>query len=396
MPEAPERLGVVLRAASRLGAHVHDQRLVVTEGERRGDDAQLRHERVLQVGVAVEREREHAAVAAPDELPGRDLVVGVVAETRIGHERDARIRVEQPGDGRRGGEVLLQAQGQRHRSAQDQPGVERRDHPAHVDQRIPPDAVDEPGVADDRTAEGVTVAVDVLREGVDDEVGPVVERPVERGRGEGAVDREDRAHLVRDIGETPDVGDLRGGIGDGLDVDHARLGPQRRPHRSGIGHVDEGRLDAVPLRQQLTEQAPHGFVSHVGDDDVIAALQEGEEHRVQCRDPRREHRRRLAALHRGELALERDLVDAAVPGVDEPLGVGPVDGRGILREHVGVRHHERRPQGAGAGVGRVAAVHRPRGVAHGIGIAAVRTDRHPPILPSAPDGVHTTACSGDR
>ena len=52
VPVAAEVLGVVLRSPAPVLAHVHDQRFVVAERYRRGDEAKARHEPILVLGPA--------------------------------------------------------------------------------------------------------------------------------------------------------------------------------------------------------------------------------------------------------------------------------------------------------------------------------------------------------
>jgi hypothetical protein len=66
---------------------------------------------------------------------------------------------------------------------------------------------DEVAVTDDDAAHGVAVPVVVLREGVDDEVGAVVEGPHHRRWREGGVDGQQRTGVVGDAGERGHVGD---------------------------------------------------------------------------------------------------------------------------------------------------------------------------------------------
>jgi len=76
-----------------------------------------------------------------------------------------------------------------------------------------------------------------------------------------------------------------------------------------VGRVDEGRLDAVFLRQQLREQAVGRLIDDIGDNNVVAGLQEGEEHGMQRGDPAREGDGVLPVVENGELVLQCELVD---------------------------------------------------------------------------------------
>ena len=75
----------------------------------------------------------------------------------------------------------------------------------------------------DEAADHVRVAAEVLRRRVDDDVGAELERPLEVGRGEGVVDDDQRAGLVRRLGDGADVDDVQQRVRRRLEPDDARL-----------------------------------------------------------------------------------------------------------------------------------------------------------------------------
>ena len=75
--------------------------------------------------------------------------------------------------------MLAEPQRQGDRAALDLPRVEGRDHAADVDHRVGLDRLDQRMRSDHRAAHRIAVPVDVLREGVHDEIGTIVERAVE-------------------------------------------------------------------------------------------------------------------------------------------------------------------------------------------------------------------------
>ena len=100
----------------------------------------------------------------------------VVGQARVGDVGDAGVLGQEGGDRLGVLAVPLQSQRQGDRAAHDQPGVEGCDGAAGVVEGAELDLVDEVLGADDGAAHGVAVPVDVLGQGVDDQVGAVVER----------------------------------------------------------------------------------------------------------------------------------------------------------------------------------------------------------------------------
>ena len=74
-------------------------------------------------------------------------------------------------------------------------------------------------------------------------------------------------------------------------------------------------------RQQRVEESPDAHVDDVGDDGVVAGVEEGEERGVQGGHAGAEDRGCLAVVDCGQLRLQAELVGAGLAGVDE-LGAG--------------------------------------------------------------------------
>ena len=97
------------------------------------------------------------------------------------------------------------------------------------------------GVADDeRAADDVGVAVQVLRRRVHDEVGAELERPLEVRRHERVVDGEQHAARGGRPRRRRDVEELEHRVGRRLDPAQARARPDRRGHGRRIARVDVG------------------------------------------------------------------------------------------------------------------------------------------------------------
>jgi hypothetical protein len=173
------------------------------------------------------------------------------------------------------------------------------------------------------------------------------------------------------------VGDAQVGVGDDLGVDELRGGSYGGADGVEVGDVDEVDLDAELLGEDVGEEAGHARVDDAGHDDVVTGVEDGEERRVQGRHAGAEHCCCLAVVELGELLLQATLVGAVLTRVHEALVAGVVDLPGILRQAVGVGHHDGSADGAGGLVGAVPAVHRPGVPGEGVEVVLVRPGAGP-------------------
>ena len=102
--------------------------------------------------------------------------------------------------------------------------------------------------ARDDSREDIAVATEELGQGVNDNIGPVLDRLTQERTGERIVDHQRHARCVGDLGNGGNVGHDSAGIGDGLDEDRAGLvinglGIVRR-----IVTIDEGNVPAHLLK----------------------------------------------------------------------------------------------------------------------------------------------------
>ncbi len=72
---------------------------------------------------------------------------------------------------------------------------------------------------------------------MEDDVGAVLERTAEIRRGEGVVDDEGDARIMRDLGYGFDVGDEAAGVRDAFDEDGSGLGADGRLDAGRVGRV---------------------------------------------------------------------------------------------------------------------------------------------------------------
>ena len=255
--------------------------------------------------------------------------------------------------------MLPHPQRQRDRASVDQPGVERADHAADVDHGVVLDPPDELGRADHGAAHRVAVPVDVLRQRVHDEVDAEFERaqraaawrtwcPRTRARPPRARSAATASKSVMRVVGFAGVSVCSSfvfGRSAALTASRSLVSTNvtSMPYRSGSNSVNkpEDRL-----------------VAHVRDDDVVAGAQEREEHGVQRGDAAGQRHGRFPVLEHGELLLQRELVHPAVARVQRDFRAGPADLARIIGQRIRVREHERGAHGPGAGVDRVAGVHR--------------------------------------
>ena len=231
----------------------------------------------------------------------------------------------------------LDAQVEGAQAAQRQPRLERAGDRADEVATALEHAVELVVARDDRAHLHVGVAGEVLRRGVHDEVDAVLERALQQGSGEGVVDDDVGAGLVRGGGDRRDVGDLEGRVGRRLEPDQRGVGAGR-DDGVGVGDVDElGLQPAAGL--EVGELHDRAGVGVPGDDDRAVGADEVEHRR---------HRRQAggegqaaAALQRAEGVLERGPGRVAVAAV---LHVAAGD--------VGRGHRDRRVErGVGRAVG---------------------------------------------
>ena len=162
------------------------------------------------------------------------------------------------------------AQGQSRRTSQDEPGVERRQDAAVVHRRFEVQGIEIGLAAEYGAAHRVAMAADILRQGMDHEVGAEIEGPRGDGRGEGRIDRHvPDAAAMGQLGDGGDVGQAHDRIGRRLDPDH--LGARRDGAVDGveIGGVDEAHLDPE-TRKTVADELGRAYVVRIGDHEMIA------------------------------------------------------------------------------------------------------------------------------
>jgi hypothetical protein len=287
--------------------------------------------------------------------------------------------------------VTLHAQAERLEALRDEERVERRDRGADVAQVLHAQLGDEgrrperlrehePVVAgvglgeagvlvavgavvegpavDDDPGDGRAVPTDVLRGGVDDRVDTVLERVEQVGRGDGVVDEERHADLLRHGRDGLQVEHVALRVADGLAEE--RLGVLLHRGAPGVGVVvvlDERHLD-TELRERVAQQRVGAAVEAGRRDDVVAGLGDVGQRAGRGRLARCEQQRADTALERGQPLLDgvlRRVHDARVDvaRLRQAEQVGGVLG---VAELVRRRLVDRQRAGTGGRVWRLAGV----------------------------------------
>ena len=223
-----------------------DQTLYSTErlgqGEQLGGLAEA-----LGSGVAaLDTEGQHTAAHTVAVLLQSNSAVRMAGKAGVVDSYDERRSLQGGGNGGSIGGGLPGAEVQGLETSVGQPGVEGRRDGADGVLEESQAILELVGVEGGDTHDDVAVAVDVLGDGVDDNVGAKVERVLDVGREEGVVDDDLDAAFVSLGDDLADVYQAEGRVAGGLNPDEAGV------VGDVLGDVDldlrrEGDLDAVRL-----------------------------------------------------------------------------------------------------------------------------------------------------
>lgn len=256
---------------------------------------------------------DHAAPAGEDRA-GRG-VRGVSGKPRPVHGPHGRVPGEPFGDHLGVGAVLAHPQRQRRQPPECQPGGERVCGRTQFD-RAPPHPAVQPLVREDGdTAQDVGVTGQILGGRVHDDVGPVLDRAAQHGRGEGVVHQAEDTAPAGGRREHGEVRHLPGRVGDRLQKQQTRLGPHQRLHVSGVTPGQILDLDPEPPGQIGQHRVGPAVQAALGQ-NMIAGLQQGQQHPAERAHPGREGDGGRATLKSGDRALQRPDGGVAAPRVD--------------------------------------------------------------------------------
>ena len=113
----------------------HDERFDATETDRVRCQADLLQKTTRRSIAALQLEAQHPAEAR--HLARRELVLRMALQSRIMHRLHGRLCLQKPRQRQRVVVLLANAKRQRAHTAQQQPGIERREHAAEDDARVP-------------------------------------------------------------------------------------------------------------------------------------------------------------------------------------------------------------------------------------------------------------------
>lgn len=340
------------------------------EGEDAGDLAEALGGSV----AALDSEGEHAAAHAVAVLLLGNVSVGVGVEAGVVDGDDVGGGLEGVGDG--GGIVagLAGAEVERLETAVGEPAVKGRGHGADGVLEEAQSLLQLVAVEGGHAHDDVAVAIDVLGDAVDDNVGAQVERVLDVGGEEGVVDDDEDAVLVGFGDDGADVDEAQGRVAGRLDPDEAGLAGDvlanidlnlgRKGHLDAVGLCDLGEIAmgaAVDVRDgddmaaggQALEDVGGGGAAGGEGEGVLGVLEGGdgglEVGAVRVRGARVFV---LANGHAhgglGESGGERDGLDDGAgggvvggSGVDGQSTEGVDGGRGTGRSGHGVRGREK-------------------------------------------------------
>ena len=118
------------------------------------------------------------------------------------------------------------------------------------------------------------MAADELGGGVDHDVRAVLDGTDQVGRAEGVVDDQGQAVFVGNFSDGVDVGDIRVGVAQGLQVDGLGVGLNGVFHLRQVVSVDKGGGHTV-LRQGVGQQVVAAAVDGLLGHDVVSGLGQG-------------------------------------------------------------------------------------------------------------------------
>jgi hypothetical protein len=152
----------------------------------------------------------------------------------------------------------------------------------------------------------VAVPREVLRDGVHDDIGAVLDRSLDERRRERVVDRDECAHVVRGSDQRGQVGDLEHGVRRGLDPQQRgrATAAHRCRHGVGVGDVDESHLDPGAGREVVCVRE-RDAVGVPWQDDAPAGRHERESRRDRCHARAEHERGERGPFERAERLLER-------------------------------------------------------------------------------------------
>jgi hypothetical protein len=340
----------------------------------------------------------------------RERVIGMAGQAGVGNPGDVFVLLQVAGDLLRVADVAIHAQRKRFQPLNEQERIHGRDAGADIadgfgarlhEEAIVAERVEEAKVVVGRrrrgdggeaaeievagiendAGDGIAVAADEFRGGVEDDRRAVLHRAAEIRRGEGVVDDERNFVRVGQGGERFLVEDRAARIADGFAVERAGLLRDGLLPGGEVVRIDQRNFDGK-LEERLLELRDGAAVQMRGGDDLITRRKERHQRDELRRHAAGDGERAGRAFKRGHAFLEDGRGRVADARVDVAVLLQLEKLRGLVGvvEDVGGRLVNRHGPRAGVRVGNVAGVDHP-----GLKTKFARggTVRHPGTLSQA-------------
>ena len=159
---------------------------------------------------------------------------------------------------------------------------------------------------DDGAAKRVAMAAEKLRQRMHDDIGAILDRPHQIGRGERVIDDQRHAGFLGDRGDGGDVSNNAAGIGDRLDEDRLDLRRQRGAERLRVGRIGKAHRPAAFL-EGVRELVDRSAIELPRRDELIPWLEQRVEDQHLRGVTGRHRKRRRPAFKRRDPLLEHGL-----------------------------------------------------------------------------------------
>ena len=261
------------------------------------------------------RERDPEQPRGAGEIAAPQRMARIAGQRRVEHPRDLRAVPKPSRDLERALVMPRHAQCQRPQAAQREIDVVGRGGVAEI-VRGPAQRFVVLLAAHDHAQHGVGVADDILGRRLDRHVDPVREGLEVERRGPGVVEQHHQAGAVGGGGDGGHVLDLEGDRAGRLQVDQAgvrtdQLGDSRADQRVEVADFDP------EAPEQLVADAARRLVDRVGDQDLVAGAQEGQQRAGDGGQPGGHGDRAVAAFELGHGAFQGEGRRHAVAAIEQ-------------------------------------------------------------------------------
>src|SRR5581483_11518766 len=189
------------------------------------------------------------------------------------------------------------------------------------------------------------MTAEVLGRTMQHQIGATLQRILVDGCSEGVVHRDERAGSMRSLRQAPDVDDLDGWIGGGLEIQKPAAATNFRLDALEIARVAQADLDAE-RGQEFGEQLVRAPITVLDGDDALTGAQQREERSADSRHAGSEAGGRFRPLQVPDLLLEGayrwvgiariDVSGSALLGDGLPgLDVAIPEGDAVYDRHLG-------------------------------------------------------------